>query len=154
MMSPAAHQNSDPNQGPGSHKDKAEIHPALQLFDAFGIFASAICMVHCLAMPLIMASLPFAMPWLGHDNVHYLLAGWVLLFCVAAIIPGYLKHRHLSVLITMLVGLSLVLIATFCLHLGLPESWEIPMITVGNLLVISAHWRNRRLNHHHGTCQH
>jgi ethanolamine transporter EutH len=113
----------------------------LDVFDSLGIFASAVCMVHCLALPFIMA-------------VHYLLAGWVLLFCLAAIVPGYLKHRRTSVLVTMLAGLALVLTATFCLHLGLSESMEIPMITVGNLLVISAHWRNRSLNHNHADCPH
>jgi hypothetical protein len=126
----------------------------LDVFDSLGIFASAVCMVHCLALPFIMAALPFAPHWLGHDNVHYLLAGWVLLFCLAAIVPGYLKHRRTSVLVTMLAGLALVLTATFCLHLGLSESMEIPMITVGNLLVISAHWRNRSLNHNHADCPH
>jgi hypothetical protein len=129
-------------------------HRSLELFDALGIFASALCLVHCLALPLIMAALPFTMNWLGHDNVHYLLAGWVLLFCLAAIVPGYLKHRQGNILMCMLVGLSLVLAATFGLHLGLAESLEIPMITAGNLLVILAHWRNRSLNHAHVNCHH
>jgi hypothetical protein len=129
-------------------------HRSLELFDALGIVASAVCMVHCLALPVVMATLPFTMTWLGHDNVHYLLAGWVLLFCMAAIVPGYLKHRQPNILILMLIGLSLVLTATFCLHLGLPESVEIPMITLGNVLVIIAHWRNRSLNHAHVNCKH
>jgi membrane-bound acyltransferase YfiQ involved in biofilm formation len=129
-------------------------HRSLELFDALGIFASALCMVHCLALPFFMAALPFAMSWLGHDNVHYLLAGWVFLFCLAAIVPGYLKHRQTNILILMLVGLSLVLTATFGMHFGLSESLEIPMITVGNLLVIAAHWRNRSLNSAHINCHH
>ena len=134
--------------------DDGHSHRSLDLFDSLGIFASAVCMVHCLALPLIMAALPLTTTWLGHDNVHYLLAGWVLLFCLAAIVPGYLKHRQLNILICMLVGLGLVLAATFGLHLGLAESLEIPMITLGNMLVILAHWRNRILNHAHVTCHH
>jgi MerC mercury resistance protein len=138
----------------GGHPPHGPQHRSLELFDALGIFASAVCMVHCLALPFFMAALPFAFTWLGHDNVHYLLAGWVFLFCIAAIVPGYLKHRQTNVLICMLVGLGLVLAATFGLHFGLSESLEIPMITLGNLLVIAAHWRNRSLNHAHVNCQH
>jgi hypothetical protein len=129
-------------------------HRSLELFDALGIFASAVCMVHCLALPFVMAFLPFAMPWLGQDNVHYLLAGWVFLFCVVAIVPGYFKHRQTNILICMLVGLGLVLTATFGVHFGLADNLEIPMITVGNLLVITAHWRNRSLNNAHINCHH
>jgi len=129
-------------------------HRSLELFDALGIFASAVCMVHCLALPLVMAALPLTSNWLGHDNVHYLLAGWVVLFCLAAIVPGYLKHRRANILICMLAGLSLVLGATFGLSFGISESVEVPMITVGNLLVIAAHWRNRALNHAHVNCHH
>ncbi|MBS1996426.1 MAG: MerC domain-containing protein [Cyanobacteria bacterium SZAS LIN-2] len=129
-------------------------HQSLELFDALGIVASAICMVHCLALPVIFAVLPMTSKWLGQDNVHYLLAGWVLLFCLAAIVPGYLKHRQLNILICMLAGLSLVLAATFGLSFGISESLEVPMITVGNLLVIAAHWRNRSLSHAHVNCRH
>lgn len=131
-------------------------HRSLELFDALGIFASAVCMVHCLALPFLMAALPFTSKWLGQDNVHYLLAGWVLLFCLVAIVPGYRKHRQTNTLICMLVGLTLVLTATFgtALGLGLAGSFEIPMITLGNLLVITAHWRNRSLNHAHVNCHH
>jgi hypothetical protein len=129
-------------------------HRSLEIFDALGIVASTVCMVHCLALPFIMAALPFTMSWLGHDNVHYLLAGWVFLFCLVAIVPGYLKHRQNSILISMLVGLSLVLAATFGRRFGMAEGLEVPMITVGNLLVIAAHWRNRKLTHAHVNCHH
>jgi hypothetical protein len=45
----------------------------------------------------------------------------------------------------MVIGLSAVLAATFHAQVGLAESVEIPLITMGNLLIISAHLYNRRL---------
>lgn len=81
-----------------------------------------------------------------HDETtHYLLALFVLTFCVSAIVPGYVKHGRLPVLALMTVGLSLVLFATFFAHPLLGESAEVPLITVGNLLVITSHLLNRKL---------
>jgi len=148
MVTESAPTLNNENQG------AAPSHRSLEIFDALGIFASAVCMVHCLALPFIMAALPFTMTWLGHDNVHYLLAGWVVLFCLVAIVPGYIKHRNSGILASMVVGVSLVLLATFGRHFGLAETMEIPLITAGNLLVIAAHWRNRKLTHAHTNCHH
>ena len=45
----------------------------------------------------------------------------------------------------MIIGVSLVLTATFGSGSLFPESFELPLITVGNLLVVFTHWRNRNL---------
>ena len=82
---------------------------------------------------------------LHDETTHYLLAFFVLAFCVGAIVPGYIKHGRAPVLALMMVGLSLVLFATFFAHPLLGESAEVPLITVGNLLVITSHLLNRKL---------
>lgn len=118
--------------------------------DTLGIVASSICLVHCLAMPLVLLALPsMTAQVLQSDCTHVVLAGAVTAFCLLAIVPGYLRHSNKSVLGLMLAGLSLVLTATFCLHpLGV-DGLEMPIITVGNILVMFAHLRNRRLLHAH-----
>jgi hypothetical protein len=81
---------------------------------------------------------------LHDETTHYLLAFFVLTFCVSAIVPGFMKHGRLPVLALMMVGLSLVLFATFFAHPLLGESAEVPLITVGNLMVIASHLLNRK----------
>lgn len=117
--------------------------------DTLGIIASGLCMVHCVTLPLVLLVVPtFAAQVLSCDCTHLLLAGAVTAFCLLAIVPGYLRHRNKGVLALMLVGLSLVLFATFGVH-SINEALEMPVISFGNILVVLAHLRNRRLSHVH-----
>lgn len=114
--------------------------------DALGIVASVICLVHCLVLPVVIVFAPaLGAEGLHEDSTHYFLAAFVTMFCLLGIVPGYLRHSNRKVLLTMISGLSLVLFATFACHSLLGELWEIPLITVGNLLVVSAHISNRKL---------
>jgi hypothetical protein len=45
----------------------------------------------------------------------------------------------------MLLGVSLVLFATFAANRMLGGYWEMPIITIGNFIVVAAHLRNRKL---------
>jgi hypothetical protein len=111
--------------------------------DSLGIFASVLCMVHCAAMPFLMAVLPVVgMSCLQGHFAHQILAFFVVTFACAAVLPAYLKHRNTLVLGLMLAGVSIVLFATFGAGSLFPDSYELPLITCGNLLVVFAHWRN------------
>lgn len=114
--------------------------------DNLGIIASVICVVHCVAVPLLALALPTLAARMGNDHVtHYVLALFVVAFCLFAIVPGYRKHRHSAVLAGMVVGVSLVLFATFVADGLLGPYWEMPIITLGNFLVVAAHLWNRKL---------
>ena len=121
--------------------------------DMLGIAASSICLVHCLAMPFVITFLPLmGLQFLDGKLTHNILAAFVFSFALFGILPGYLKHHERPILIGMLLGLTLVLIATFCCGATLPEKWELPLITIGNLILVITHWHNHHLascNHHH-----
>jgi hypothetical protein len=111
--------------------------------DQLGIIASTICILHCAAAPFIgLAVLPLL--GLKHDLTHMILAGFVLSLALLSIIPSYLKHRDNSMLIAATFGLSLVLIASFGGE-SLGEFWEIALISMGNIIVIYTHSKNRKL---------
>lgn len=99
-------------------------------------------------MPTLLAIVP---TWTAlHEHVvddltHILLAGFVLTFCLLAIVPGFRTHKRINVMVLMGAGLSIVLLATFHGLVGLDESMEFPLITLGNLMVISSHFWNRKL---------
>ncbi len=97
-------------------------------------------------MPFLIAMLPvWGMSCLEGHAAHHILAFFVVVFACAAVLPAYLKHRDIAVINTMLLGVGTVLFATFGTGSLFPDSYELPLITLGNLLVVCAHWRNRAI---------
>jgi hypothetical protein len=89
--------------------------PAVQQrCDRFGIVASALCMVHCLATPLLLSVLPSLTPsWLESPLVHQVMGVGVLGVAVSAFVPGYLRHRRAWVPLLAAAGLGLVLFVAY-----------------------------------------
>src|SRR5580700_8987843 len=87
-----------------------EPHPhesaqAIGSLDNLGIVASTICLIHCLAMPFVMAMLPMlGWQFLEGKSAHFVLAAFVVSFALLAIVPGYFKHKHTEVLLGMILG--------------------------------------------------
>ncbi len=116
------------------------------IFDSLGVATSWLCLLHCVGLPLVLLFLPTLGSHLCHDDrTHLCLAGWVLLFAVLSILPDYRKRKNFTVVSVMVLGVCAVLVATFGPKVGMSEAMEVPLITVGNLLVIGAHQLNRRL---------
>jgi hypothetical protein len=114
--------------------------------DMLGIVASTLCLIHCAAMPLVITFLPLlGLKFLEGHAAHYFLAAFVVAFALLAIVPGYLKHKKTIVLVSMLVGVGFVVLATFGSGRLFSDSLELPLITVGNLIVVVTHLRNRGL---------
>lgn len=124
--------------------DSCRHNPA-EIWDMFGMLAGVVCLIHCLLLPTVLSMLPtLAVIHLGHDSTHVLLFSWVVLFSLS-ILLGYKKHRQKNVLSLMLIGLCLVMTATFHHALGFSETLELPIITLGNLILVLAHFMNRRI---------
>jgi hypothetical protein len=99
-----------------------------------------------MAMPFVIGLLPaIGLSFLEGHAAHQILAFFVVGFALAAVLPAYLKHKRASVLWSMIGGIALVLLATFGSGVLFPESYELPLITVGNMIVVFSHWRNRHL---------
>jgi hypothetical protein len=67
------------------------------------------------------------------------------MFALCAVLPSYFKHRDIHILLGMLSGLALVLFATFVSEGILGAAWEVPLISVGNIIVVLTHLRNRKI---------
>lgn len=78
-------------------------------WDALGAALSGLCIVHCLLMPLAIAYVPLLkFEWLEGESFHRWLAIGALGIGGLSFLPGYLRHRRLSVLLLALTGLSLL----------------------------------------------
>lgn len=113
--------------------------------DRAAMAGSAACMVHCLALPLLLAAVPAAAAIIViPESFHR----WVLLLAVPlaaiALLGGRARHAALWPLYAGRIGLGLMTVGGFSLSEGGVER----AVTVTNgILVVLAHAANLRLRH-------
>lgn len=114
-------------------------------FDQVAIALSAICIVHCLAVPVLVAVLPIALLSLG-DSVHF--HGLMLWLVVPTSLVGFLLglrlHRKGGIVVLGMVGIVVLAAAAVYGHDAWPETLEVPISVAGSLLLAAAHWLNFR----------
>ena len=109
-----------------------------------GMAASALCLLHCLAMPLLLLALP-ALGWAAGEHVHQALIGVALAAALLSLGPGYLAHRKAVVPLLGAAGLISLTAAAFVLGPSFGAAAESTFSVLGAVLLCAAHLRN-------GTC--
>jgi uncharacterized membrane protein YfcA len=111
--------------------------------DRAGVLASALCFVHCLVTPVLFSLSAVSAHFLpSEERTHRTLAILITLLGAAAILTGYRRHKHPSILVLMAAGLTLIFAGAF-LGDRLASHWQEVAITLaGSCLMIAAHRRN------------
>jgi hypothetical protein len=112
-------------------------------WDFAGVGASALCILHCVATPLLAVALPTLE--LLERPAHTAFAVAILCIGLLAFIPGYRQHRRLSVLLVGLLGFGLLSASPLLRAGSLSESTETSLTMLGGVLLIAAHLRNAYL---------
>jgi hypothetical protein len=113
--------------------------------DLVGLSLSSLCVVHCLATPLLVTLLPFTAVWGNPHHFHLWLALVLIPLGSIAFWRGFMKHGSLAILASGGLGLILVMAGTL-LH----KTHSVFSLTLlGSAVLISSHWRNWRA----GRCQ-
>ncbi|MFT4202903.1 MAG: MerC domain-containing protein [Chitinophagaceae bacterium] len=108
-------------------------------WDKVGMTTSLVCAVHCLALPLLLTSLPI----LGIDLVHgeaFEIAMIAIAFAVGvvALSKGRKVHRSLLPMVLFVIGIvCLVLKEVF-------QEWHNTLLIPAVLFILSAHYVNYR----------
>ncbi|MFT4267111.1 MAG: MerC domain-containing protein [Xenophilus sp.] len=113
------------------------------LFDASAMALSGLCLVHCLALPLLASLLPLFGAWSRAEWVHAAFAGVALPLSGCALWRAHRQRPLPAALWAMTTaGLAGLLLGA----LGWPTpALETPVTVIGSLLVASAHlWNWRR----------
>ena len=115
------------------------------LLDVLGLGLSALCLVHCIALPLVLIALP-TLAAFGHDDhhhhwLHIALALVLVPLAFASLLPGYLRHRRTAVMACGALGVAAILIGAF-LEGWLGESAATALTIAGSLCLICALWFN------------
>ncbi len=132
---------------------------AIKWLDGFALSASALCMVHCLALPLLLAVLPaltsrFSGPWF-----HIVMLMVAIPTSVIALVGGFRRHHLLWPLFLGATGLTLMAGGVMFEGRFIVETG---MTVFGSAMLASAHimnWRNRTVAaqsglEHRAACSH
>jgi hypothetical protein len=118
--------------------------------DLTAVGLSALCLVHCLALPVLALALPLLASWAHAEWVHVVFVSLAAPIALLALID-WSTGRPASWRLVGLAGAGLALMLAGALEL--PQgSWERPLTVAGGLLLASAHianWRRRHAGHHH-----
>ena len=83
-------------------------------FDRIAITLSCVCVIHCIALPIIASFIPLFAATLHHGYAlhqfwfHYFILIFILPFSILAIILGYRRHRQILPAIIAAAGLSIL----------------------------------------------
>ncbi|MEM5515373.1 MerC domain-containing protein [Henriciella sp. AS95] len=116
--------------------------------DASAITLSGLCMIHCLALPLLAAMLPLAGAWAQAEWVHKAFVLIALPLSGFAIVRGSRSHAGAGFILLAVTGLTLLLAAAFLEPL---HEVETPVTVTGALMLASAHiwrWSRHRKRRH------
>ena len=115
--------------------------------DNLGIAASILCLIHCLAMPFVVALLPFmGLQFLESHESHLWLGGIIIALALIAIVPSYLKHKRKRILSGMIAGISLVLAGSYLSHIfHVLHEHELWILIAGNLILVATHLFNKKV---------
>ncbi|KQQ91912.1 MerC domain-containing protein [Massilia sp. Leaf139] len=114
----------------------------IRFADYAGMAASSLCLVHCLAMPLVLAAFPLLGLGGEHHALHDLLLAGVTVPVLLALIPGYLAHRDKGPLMLGSAGLALFLLAVLVAGPTWGQAAETALAVASSVLLLMAHRRN------------
>lgn len=107
------------------------------------ISLSILCVLHCLAIPLLVALLPsIAVIPLAQESFHFWMVVAVIPISIYALTLGCKKHKTLSVVMIGLLGLGLLMGAVLWGENLLGEQGEKLLTVLGAALVAISHYQN------------
>jgi hypothetical protein len=120
-------------------------------WDFAGIFISGLCVLHCLAVPLLLFLAPTlsASIFPSEDITHAVLLAFILGVAGIAFVSGFRVHGQWRPVAWMAGGMLIVIYATFFAHSQLGHTWEPVVAIIGSLALVRAHY----LNHHCKKCE-
>lgn len=117
------------------------------LFDISAITLSMLCLIHCLALPLLAAALPLLGVWAEKEWVH---VAFVLIAMPLTSLALWRAHRRRRLPSALRVLAALGLAGLAAGALGWPrEAWETPITVAGSLMLAGAHVWNWSRYHRH-----
>ena len=123
----------------------SQPHTSPDWLDGAAVALSALCLVHCLALPLVVAGLPFLSQF-AETHLHAQALILVLPLSVVALAIGYRRHGDLRIVAGGTLGMGLLLIGATVAHAELGLAADRAFTISGSLVLATAHFFNSYLS--------
>lgn len=117
------------------------------LLDKTAVTLSGLCLVHCLALPIVIAALPF-LGEISEGHLHAQMLLLVIPVSVFAFIRGFRLHRNRHILVFGALGLGLLTVGGTYAHSHYGLAADRTLTIAGSLVLAVTHFYNSRLSRH------
>lgn len=128
-----------------SQQEASSLIQDRDIWDRIGISLSGICLIHCLAFPVVLSLLPM---WASgdalHDWLHPVFAILLVPTTIFAWVRGLRVHGRKIIGIPLAIGLVLVVAASVVAGLEAGEATEVVITSLGSVLLVIGHFANWR----------
>jgi len=116
--------------------------------DGAAVTLSALCLLHCLALPFLVAGLPFLAQFsAGHLHAQVLVI--VLPLSSVALALGFRRHRDMRIVLGGALGMLLLVIGATFAHAQLGLLADRVFTISGSIVLATAHLLNSRIRFSH-----
>ncbi|MGB5345404.1 MAG: MerC domain-containing protein [Woeseia sp.] len=112
--------------------------------DRLAMLMSALCIVHCLALPFVLLALPFVAEF-ASTHWHLPMLLFAVPVSVTAIVIGYRRHGNSALVAGAAVGLALLIAGATIAHDHLGAVADRSLTILGSLILAYVHWQNSRM---------
>ena len=128
--------------------DRSTEHSPSDLLDRIAIAMSGLCLLHCIAFPILLVMIPVIGEF-GSGHFHLQILVFVLPVSLVALGSGFLRHRNAAVLLAGALGLGLLLLGATWAHSTLGLMADRLATIAGSVVLALAHYANSRLGRQH-----
>ena len=122
--------------------------------DTAAVALSGICLLHCLALPIVLTALPiFNITLLGESAFHAIMLLFILPVSVVALTIGCRQHRDRPTLLLGITGLAILTVMALFGHDLIGLTGERLITSAGGIVLAMAHIQNYRCCRNNN-CQH
>jgi len=118
-----------------------------RILDRTAILLAGLCVLHCLALPLVLVTMPLLQQY-ADSHFHLQMLIFVLPVSVVALVLGYRRHLHTSILLWGFVGMALLLVGATWAHSEVGLIADRICTISGSLVLATTHYLNTRLARH------
>lgn len=111
--------------------------------DGAAVLLSALCLLHCLALPLIVAGLPL-LAQSSDSHLHAQVLVIVIPLSVVALGLGFRHHRKPWILWAGFAGLAILMIGATVAHSQFGPRVDTVVTVLGSIVLATAHFYNSR----------
>lgn len=118
-----------------------------RLWDKVAVVLSGLCLVHCLALPVLVAVVPF-LSELSAGHLHAELLVIVIPISVLAFAIGFHRHRNWTIVGAGVLGMAVLTIGGTYVHDRYGLAADRALTITGSVILAIAHFYNSRHSRH------